>query len=301
MSSERIKEDSIMKINAGIFIRVALLLGSIGCGSAAIAAEPVAMVTDIEGRATLAEGAAKHELSILSELKAGARLRLENGARVAVVYLGTGQEYELNGPAVVRIAAGQPEAVSGTRPKKGGVALAKGGSEVRIKPVVVSQAAIVMRSSAPGSRLKLLSLSGTKTLDTRPVFQWQPPQPGLHYQVELMDDTGKTILTATTGEAALALPAQIELKEAADYTWMVSTVLPDGSKYSNVGDFSIAPQAVREQAEKLRPANDATVSERVEYASWLEQMELRDEARKYWKSVAAERQGHGKIKEVIGE
>lgn len=287
-----------MKIRAGVFIGLALLLAGMAWAGAA---EPVAMVTDIEGKASLAEGAAKRELSILSELRPGARLQLQGGARVSVVYLGSGQEYELEGPAVVRIAAGQPEAVSGNQPKKGGVALAKGGSAVRIKPVVVAQAAIVMRSSAPGSRLKLLSLSGTKTLDVRPVFQWQPPQPGLHYQIELMDDTGKTILNAATNEAALTLPAQIELKEAADYTWVVSTVLPDGAKYTNVGDFSIAPAALREQAEKLRPANQASVSERVEYASWLEQVELRDEARKYWKSVAAERQGHEKLKEVIGE
>ena len=285
----------------GRFIGLALLLAGMAWAGAVCAAEPVAMVTDIEGKAMLAEGAAKHALSILSELRPGARLQLEGGARVSVVYLGSGQEYQLDGPAVVRITAGQPEAVSGAKPKKGGVALAKGGSTVRIKPVVVAQAAIVMRSSAPGSRLKLLSLSGTRTLDARPVFQWQPPQPGLHYQVELMDDTGKTIMSAATDEATLTLPAGIELKEAADYTWVVSAVLPDGAKYSNVGDFSIAPAALREQAEKLRPASQAAVSERVEYASWLEQMELRDEARKYWKSVAAERQGHEKLKEVIGE
>lgn len=290
-----------MNNKPGIFIGLALLLASLACGSAVFAAERVAMVTDIEGRAMLTEGAAKHELFILYELKPGARLQLESGARVSMVYLGSGQEYELDGPAIVRVTASQPLTLSGAKPKKGGVALAKGGGAVRIKPVVVAQVAIVMRSAAPGSRLKLLSLSGTRTLDTRPVFQWQPPQPGLHYQIELMDDTGKTIMTAATDEAALALPAQIELKDAADYTWMVSTVLPDGSKYSNVGDFSIAPREVRELAEKLRPASQAPVSERVEYASWLEQMELRDEARKYWKSVSAERHGDGKLKEVIGE
>jgi hypothetical protein len=296
----QLQEGITMNIRAKLFIRLAVLLGGLVCGSA-LAAEPVAMVTDIEGKAMLSEGTAKHELSILSELKPGMRLQLEKGARVALVYLVSGQEYELGGPAVVRIAATQPEAQSGAKPKKGGVALAKGGDAVRIKPVAVAQAAIVMRSSAPGSRLKLMSLSGTKTLDTHPVFQWQPPQSGLHYQVELMDDTGKTILTANTPDSFLEFPPQMELKEGMDYTWVVSTVLPDGSKYSNVGDFSIVPQEVRTQADRLRPANNASVAERVEYASWLEQMELRDEARKYWKSVAAQRQGHERLKAVIGE
>jgi hypothetical protein len=290
-----------MNNKLGVILRHGLVLALLALGADVLAAEPVAMVTDIEGKAVLSEGKDKHDLTILSELKPGARVQLESGARVAVVYLVSGQEYELGGPAVIRFNASQPEALSGAKPKKGGVALAKGGSTIRIKPVVVAQAAIVMRSSAPGSRLKLVSLSGTKTLDVRPVFQWQPPQSGLHYQFELMDDTGKTIATATTDDSFLELPTQMQLKEEADYTWMVSTVLPDGAKYSNVGDFSIAPPALREQAEKMRPLNQATVSERVEYANWLEQMELRDEARKYWKSVAAERQGHPRLKEIIGD
>jgi hypothetical protein len=296
-----IKEAREMNNKLCAILRHGLMLALFAWGASAMAAEPVAMVTDIEGKAVLSEGRDKHDLSILSELKPGVRVQLENGARVTVVYLVSGQEYELGGPAVVRIGTSQPEALSGAKPKKGGVALAKGGSTVRIKPVAVAQAAIVMRSSAPGSRLKLLSLSGTRTLDVRPVFQWQPPQPGLHYQFELLDDTGKTIFTATTDSAALELPAQLQLQEAADYTWVISTVLPDGAKYSNVGDFSIAQASLREQAEKLRPPKDATVTERVEYANWLEQMDLRDEARKYWKAVAAERQGHEKLKEIIGE
>ena len=283
------------------YIRQAGLLVLLTWGGAALAAEPVAMVTDVEGKAVLAEGVERHGLSILSELKPDARVQLENGARMSVVYLVTGQEYELEGPALIRFKPNQPEALSGARPRKAGMALAKGGNSVRIKPVAVAQAAIVMRDSAPRSRLKLLSLTGTRTLDARPVFQWQPPQPGLHYQFELLDDTGKTIFAVVTDGATMELPAQLELKAAVDYSWVVSTVLPDGAKYSNVGDFSVAPAGLRVQAEKLRPGEKATVSERVLYASWLEQMELRDEARKYWKSVAAERQGHERLKELMGD
>jgi hypothetical protein len=43
------------------------------------------------------------------------------------------------------------------------------------------------------------------------------------------------------------------------------------------------------RAAALRPPPGAPVSTRVAYAAWLEQMELRDEARKYWQALSAER------------
>jgi len=35
--------------------------------------------------------------------------------------------------------------------------------------------------------------------------------------------------------------------------------------------------------------------------AWLEDMELRDEARKYWKTLAAERPDDAKLKSLAGE
>jgi hypothetical protein len=55
------------------------------------------------------------------------------------------------------------------------------------------------------------------------------------------------------------------------------------------------------QAESLRPASTALLSERVVFAAWLEQMELRDEARKYWKNAAAERPDDRRLKNMAGE
>lgn len=46
---------------------------------------------------------------------------------------------------------------------------------------------------------------------------------------------------------------------------------------------------LRAQAEALRPAAGAPFSERVAYAAWLEQQQLGDEARAWWKKLAAER------------
>lgn len=283
--------------------KLALILALLACGmtGSAQAAESVAMVTDMEGKIALAEGVGKPALSILSEIRQGDKLRLENGARMTAVYLESGQKYEFNGPAVVQFGPTQPQSLSGIKPEQKGVALAKDGKNIRIKPVAVAQAAIVWRSFKPSSKIKLLGLSGTKTLESRPVFCWQAVQPGLKYQFRLTGDKGNLIYETPVEGASLELPQQVQLSELVSYTWTVSTELPGGGAISNAGDFSVASAKLQLQAESLRPASTAPLSERVVFAAWLEQMELRDEARKYWKNAAAERPDDRRLKNMAGE
>lgn len=53
---------------------------------------------------------------------------------------------------------------------------------------------------------------------------------------------------------------------------------------------------VAARMEALRPANNAPFSERVAFAAWLEQMQLKDEAKPYWKALAAERPDSAALK-----
>jgi hypothetical protein len=57
---------------------------------------------------------------------------------------------------------------------------------------------------------------------------------------------------------------------------------------------------VRAEAEALRPAASAPLSTRIAYAAWLDQMELKDEARKYWRAAAAERPDDARLKALGG-
>ncbi|MFZ2302635.1 MAG: hypothetical protein WAW10_12315 [Gallionella sp.] len=283
--------------------KLALMLALLACGmtGSAQAAEPVAMVTDMEGKVALVESTGKSALSILSEIRQGDKLRLENGARMDAVYLESGQKYEFNGPAVVQFGTSQPQSLGGIKPEQKGLALAKGGKNIRIKPVSVAQAAIVWRSVKPSSKIKLLGLSGTIILESRPVFRWQAVQPGLKYQFRLTDGKGNLVYEALVEGISFELPQQVHLSEANNYTWAVSAELPGGGEISNAGDFSVASSKLQMQAESLRPASTAPLSERVVFAAWLEQAGLRDEARKYWKSAAAERPDDHRLKAMAGE
>lgn len=288
-----------MQVARNVFGALLLLGYSI---LAAAAGEPVvAMVTDLEGKAVLLDDTRKAAVSILSEIRQDGRVQIDAGGRLVAVYVNSGQSYEMKGPAVVQFRAQQPEAQSGAKPQEKGNALSKANKEVRIKPVVVAQAAIVMRSVKPSLKLKLLNPLGNKSLDARPTFSWKGLAPNLQYRFALLDDTGKSLYETTVTETTLQLPAQVQLKETTTYTWVVSTQHPDGAAYSNASDFSLASADLRRQVESLRPSGSAPFSERIAFAAWLEEMSLRDEARKYWKSAAAERPDDPRLKVMAGE
>jgi hypothetical protein len=259
------------------------------------AAQGIAMVTDVSGKV-----GGPAPVTIMSELAADARLDLAAGAALTVIYLKSGDEYAFSGPGQVQFRADAPQVISGAQPRKRASPLAKAGA-VSIKPVPVKQAAFVMRSSKPTTRISLLTLSGTKTLDATPEFRWQELESGLTYRFELVDDTGRSLQEAQVQGPAFKLPDSVQLREGITYTWEVSTRTPDGRRYVSAGDFSLAAADLRSQAGALRPGAGASVSDRVAYAAWLEQENLKDEARKYWRALSAERPQDAKLKELAGE
>jgi hypothetical protein len=264
-------------------------------------AQPTAMVTDVAGAVTAQSGAAKGEIAILAEIEAGTRLQVAAAARLTVIYLKSGDEYTISGPALIEFRATEPIALSGAAPTKRANPLEKGGAPVRISPIGVAQGAIVMRSARPAAHIKLLNMTDTWVLERTPEFRWQAVEPGLRYQFELSDETGKALFEVQVEGVALTLPPTVQLQEGVGYSWMVSSRLRDGRRYMNSGDFTIAPAELRARVETLRPASTAPVSERVAFAAWLEQMKLKDEARKYWRVLAGERPQNSRLKELAAE
>lgn len=248
-------------------------------------ASSVAIVTDLSGKAT----AEDKTISILSEIPTDAHIQLDGGTRMVTIYYSSGDEYTFTGPAQIQFGMSEPQVLSGSKAEKRANPLAKGGKDIAIKPVGVMQAGFVMRGTRSTARIKLVSPSGTRMLESSPLFRWTDIEPGLKYRFELIDETGKSLYEADLTGASLRLPDSLRLRDGAGYTWEVSARLPDGRRYVGVSDFSIASPDLRSQAEALRPGATAPVSVRVAFALWLEQMGLKDEARKYWRVLAAER------------
>jgi hypothetical protein len=263
-------------------------------------AQPVAMVTDLVGKAQLQGDAKNPNVSILAEIDADRQIKLDKGAKLVAIYLKSGIEYTVGGPALIQFKADAPIALNGNAPQQRAPALTK-DSQIRVKPVGMVQGALVMRSARQGARLKLLGPNGAKVLEMSPVFRWQGIENVNNYEFELTDDTGKTLLETKVEGTTMKLPPQVALKEGVSYTWEISARVPDGRKYSSAGDFAVATSDIRARVDSLRPKKDSALSDRVAFAAWLEQMELKEEARKYWKEIAVERPDDARIKELAAQ
>jgi len=253
------------------------------------------MVTDLAGNVTAQDGQAP--LSILAEIEAGTRFDVAKGARLVTLYLKSGDEYRVSGPAEVEFRRSDPLLLKGGVMQKRSSVL---GKPVVIRPVGVTEAAYVMRGGAKG-RVRLLNLHGTRTLQMRPEFRWKRIKGVEAYHFELSDNSGRTLVEQNVGRAGYQLPADIRLSPGETYLWEVAARSADGYRYVGAGDFTVASAKLRSQVEALRPDSGAPVSMRVAFAAWLEGMKLKDEARTYWKALAAERPHDTTLKSMAAE
>lgn len=261
------------------------------------ATSAVAMITDLVGEASLVTE--KRTASILDEITADQRIKLDAGARMVLVFLKSGEEFDFRGPSLVHIRAAQAVALSGEQPERRSTRFG-GGKAIRISPININQGAVLMRSLQGQAKLRLLSLSDTVILDEWPEFRWKGVQAGTLVRFELFDDKGKRLLEREVGGESFVLPGNVRLKSGIRYRWLVTGKAANGQSISNAAHFTLASLELRADAENLRPGVGATLSEQVIYAAWLEQKELRDEARKYWRNAATERPNDSRLRELAG-
>lgn len=261
-------------------------------------AQSVAMVTDVQGKAATQPASGKPlTLAITTEIAVEATVRMDAGARLSVLYLDSGDEYQFSGPAQIRFAKTAPQVLSGAPAQKRATTQTKTAA-VRVGGV--TQAGLVMRGSGTG-RIQLLTLAGTRTLEKTPEFLWQAV-PGVEsYRFRLSDRMGQTLHEAQVQAAVYRLPAAVRLEQGAAYTWEVAAQFADGRPHTGIGNFSLAPPELAAAVAAARPATDAPVAERVVYALWLEQQSLRDEAQQHWRALLAERPDDAGLQAAAGE
>lgn len=95
------------------FLLCIVCAGFVWAKSAAV----VGMVTEAQGHAYWQNDSKKNRVQELAELPENAKLVLIKGSKLTVVYLTSGQQYELNGPALVQFKNAKPVALNGAPPK----------------------------------------------------------------------------------------------------------------------------------------------------------------------------------------
>ena len=120
---------------------------------------------EIHGAAYWQNDARKTQVKDLDELKENSKLVLLKGSKLEVLYLESGQQYELNGPGLVQFTASKPVALSGAAPKKIGTAPAMSENKIHVDNKDVQTAG------------KTLVSTDRKTDPESPIVASAPPPP----------------------------------------------------------------------------------------------------------------------------
>ena len=244
--------------------------------AAMASAQPVAVVTDVTGAVASSAGG---PIAILASVSAGERLRLAPASRVALLYYGDGAQYDARGAGEVVVEASKPRAESGAfvEPRRDSATPA-----VRLRTADVAQGAIVMRNLG----LRVVAPEA-QVYSLRPELAWTDSRTEATYEVALLDATGRPVYETTTRERSAALPDHVALVPGASYALQVTARVRAAVAQVARAEFRIAPADLRERADALAPGRPAAaIADRVAYALWLEQNELPDEARRWWRDLA---------------
>lgn len=265
-----------------------LLVLVLAVGAAVVSAQALAVVTNVKGEVSGTMASVSAPVALLSELSQGADVTLQPGALLNLVYLQSGVEFQLSGPARVTIGASEPRSLSGNSPVARSSVVAAETVKLQTQNGRVVLGGIVMRGVGP-ERLKLLEPTG-KVLDQRPEFAWLMPAGTTQVRVVLRDEGSDKVLVSVPVSGTRWKPDDsVVLQPGVNYLWSVEAVLPGAGNLVRSSYFSLVSEPERRRMEALRPGSDAAFSDRLIYASLLEQARYVSESKKWWQQLARER------------
>lgn len=241
--------------------------------------QPVAVVTDVRGGATL--GGGKAPVPMLSPLGAGERVGLAPGASISVLYYSDGAQFDARGPGVVVVDAAALRGDDGAAVTARSV---RDAPRMRLAPSGLVQGAVVMRNLG----LRIVA-PAPQVLSLRPTLAWTDSRTDVSYDVALMGPAGVRLFAVTTSERTVAVPDSLSLQPGATYAVEVTARVRGEVAQVARSAFVVASGSLRTDALALAPPPNAGTAERVAYALWLDQNGLRDEARRWWAALAQER------------
>ncbi|MDO8811689.1 MAG: hypothetical protein Q7J38_06645 [Gallionella sp.] len=251
-------------------------------------AEPVAMITDLKGNVYLANKPKTAPLAVLSYLPPGEEIVLEAGAQIVVTYFAQSTEYSFKGPGRVVIHAQEAKALKGSAETRRLDTEKSGAAMKFVQSGKLTFATVEMRALS-FVKPTLLSPVNTKIASLTPVFKWKGLDDTEKYLMTLMDERGQIVRQVEVMANSWTMPANAILQHGANYRWRVDALFKTGDKLNAEGSFSVADiQTINRIIAQQPPAN-ASFSDNVTYAIFLEEEGFRESAKGIWQELSAQR------------
>ena len=247
------------------------------------ASEAIAFITNLKGEVAV-DGNARPTL--LSELAKGQRITVGKESLASVMYIATGKEYVLKGPADYQV---KDVEISGSTPMPPTVRSTewRASNKVLVQVAQTSAASVRMRSIAKpkeDTAPRLLFPTEGSIATLQPTFRWRaedPRQPGELTLHAVGQD--KALHSAKASGGSYRLPTR--LKPDTEYAWTYAV----GGSELGTGRFRTVSAEALQQVEKRRPSDKAEFSDRLLFTLMRQEMGATQEARESWMRLSQER------------
>lgn len=260
-----------------------ILIAAAFIAAPALAADGIAFITNMKGDIAV-DGNPRPVL--LSELNRGQKITVGRDSQASVMYIASGKEYLLKGPADYLVKDMEIAGSIGMPPITRETAW-RANSKVLVQVAQTSAASVRMRSIAPPkpeAQPYLLYPTQGAIATLQPTFRWRAPDAKAHGEfVLLVSGQDKPVHAAKASGGAYRVPAK--LMPDTDYAWTVTVA----GRELGAGRFRTLSHDALTQVEKRKPSDKADFSDRLLFTLMLQEMGATQEAREAWARLAQER------------
>lgn len=249
----------------------------------AFAADSIAFITNLKGEVAV-DGVPRPML--LAELVKGQKLTVGRDSQAAVMFIASGKEYTLKGPADYLVKDTEIASSSGMPPTTRETPWHATG-RVLAQASQASAASVRMRSIArPKAEAgrKLLYPTEGMTATLEPTFRWRDAESRGPSELTLgIVGEEKPVSQAKVSGTSHRFPAK--LRPDTEYVWTVSV----GGGEIGTAKFRTPSAEALNRIDQHRPAARAEFSDHVLFALMLQEMGAAQEAQATWSRLASER------------
>jgi hypothetical protein len=245
-------------------------------------AQAIAFISNLKGEVAVDTNTRP---PLLSELAKGQKIVLGKDSQLSVMYIASGKEYVLKGPAEYLVKDTEVSGSSGMPPVTRNTEW-RTSNKVLVQVAQTSAASVRMRSLVQAKadvEPKLLFPTYGNIATLQPTFRWRADPKAQGEFVLQIAGQEKPVLVAKAAGGSYRVPARL-LPEK-EYSWTVTVA---GNEIG-AGRFHTLSSEALTQIERRKPSDKAEFSDRLLFTLMLHEMGAVQEARESWSKLSQER------------
>jgi hypothetical protein len=258
-----------------------LLAIVLAAASTAFGGDGIAFITNIKGEISV-DGNARPAL--LAELGRGQKIVVGRNSEASVMYIQSGKEYVLPGPADYTVKDNEIQGSVAMPPRTRETAW-RASNKVLAQVAQTSAASVRMRSIGKPKVQEPVLIFPTQgaVASLQPTLRWRDDAAKADIMIMALGQE-KPLHQAKAASGSYRIPARL-LAPDSEYLWTVTVA---GNELG-AGKFRTLSADALAQIEQRRPSDRAQFSDRLLFALMLQEMGAVQEARESWARLAQER------------